>query len=97
MSENYEYAYAEHLPATSFGGSLQQSANFKCQIQINEILKQPNKNFSWPFEEEQCLWKQTSFRFNFTEGVEMNFEGELVISPYAWYFLWKNQFVSLQT
>ncbi len=27
----------------------------------------------------------------------MIFEGELVISPYAQYFLWKNKLVSLQT
>jgi len=63
------------------------------------VSYQTLQNFSWPFEEQQSLWKhKLQFHFIFTECVQFNFEGELIISPLCTVFLAKkNQFVSLQT
>lgn len=63
------------------------SANFKCQIHIRSILTNFTKLFPGLLKKGNACEKKNYFIF--TEGVKMNFEGELVISPYAQYFLGK--------
>lgn len=46
-----------------------------------------DKTFAGLLKESSACENKLNFISFFTEGLKMNFEGELVISPYAQYFL----------